>query len=279
MVRLLPQLKSMVYLIVASTPSFFWTAILILLLLYIAAIYFTEVAYDMAQDVQSAEDQTTLEDHWSSISRSMLTLYMSICGGGDWEDFIVVFLRQDSWNPHVLIFSAYVAFSTLVMLNLVTGVFVDGAQRIYRQEQDDEITRMAEKMFARRSGPNTEITWDAFVELEDEPAMLAYCAAVGITHDEAVRLFELLDTKGLRKLDISEFVKGSLRLRSTARTIDVAQLADHLQQCLTILDKRSLATHKVITKLWRNMERPGKLTDTKVRLSAESRSTLDSEIT
>eukprot|EP00930_Biecheleria_cincta_P005095 TRINITY_DN106015_c0_g1_i1.p1 TRINITY_DN106015_c0_g1~~TRINITY_DN106015_c0_g1_i1.p1 ORF type:complete len:692 (+),score=108.78 TRINITY_DN106015_c0_g1_i1:20-2095(+) len=250
MVRLIPELKSMVYLILASMPSFFWTALLILLMVYTASIFFTEIANDMAVNMSlNVEDRAAIETYWSSIGISVLTLYMAISGGGDWRDFIVVFLRQDSMGLHVVIFAAYVAFSTLVMLNLVTGVFVDGAQRIIRQEQDEEISRMAEKMFSLTDS-TTEITWDAFVALEDTPAMSAYCAAVGITHDEAVGLFELLDTRGRRKLKISEFVKGSLRLRSTARTIDVAQLADSFQQSLFMLDKRTLATHKVITQLW-----------------------------
>lgn len=263
MVRISPQLKSMVYLIVASMPSFCWTAILILLLLYTAAIYFTEVAHDMVQNLQNVEEQAAIETYWNSITRSMLTLYMAISGGGDWKDFVEVFLSQDPMGLHTLIFVTYVAFSTLVMLNLVTGVFVEGAQRLIRKEQDEEIGRMAEKMFARSD--SDKITWENFVSLEEAPAMSAYCAAVGITQVEAVGLFELLDTEGLGELQISEFVKGSLRLRSAARTIDVAQLGDYLQQSLTMLDKRSLATHKITMKLWSSMRSLNELADARAK--------------
>ena len=39
---------------------------------------------------------------------------------------------------NTLVFSIFIAFATLVMMNLVTGVFVDGAQRIAREEKNQE---------------------------------------------------------------------------------------------------------------------------------------------
>merc|ERR1712032_1489039 len=56
MVRLIPELKSMVYLISASMWSFFWTVVLLLLMMYCVAIFFTEAATDLWRDSDPQAD-------------------------------------------------------------------------------------------------------------------------------------------------------------------------------------------------------------------------------
>jgi len=41
----------------------------------------------------------------------------------------------------------YVAFSVLVVMNLVTGVFVEGAQRLSKEDKDKELVKMAYRTF------------------------------------------------------------------------------------------------------------------------------------
>merc|ERR1712039_352843 len=95
--------------------------------MYCVAIYFTELAIDL-NDHEGIED---IRVHWGTVEDSVLSLYMAITGGDDWRNFIDVFtLAPDYYWSACLIFTAYVAFAVMVLLNLVTGVFVDGAQRI-----------------------------------------------------------------------------------------------------------------------------------------------------
>lgn len=64
------------------------------------------------------------------------------CFGWFFHDF----LMPNERPRNTLVFSIFIAFATLVMMNLVTGVFVDGAQRIAREEKNqDASSRATEK--------------------------------------------------------------------------------------------------------------------------------------
>merc|ERR1712232_258157 len=145
MVHLFHQLKSMVYLIMASAGSFFWTVFLVSIMMYCMAVYFTDLATGIAQRSQAEggldygapsvtppcdsilSSSDKIQQHWGTIGDSILSAYMAISGGDDWRNLVDVFGRDPSYLFNTLIFSFYIAFATLVMLNLVTGVFVEGA--------------------------------------------------------------------------------------------------------------------------------------------------------
>merc|ERR1712241_621243 len=81
-----------------------------------------------------------------SIGSSILSLYMAISGGDDWHVFMKDLDTTTNWGNR-LVFCIYIAFATLVMLNLVTGVFVEGAQRIIREDKDNEMHRKVSNLF------------------------------------------------------------------------------------------------------------------------------------
>jgi len=227
MVRLIPELKSMVYLISASMWSFFWTVVLLVLVMYCFAVYYTEVATDIGTEESLAEkDRIAILAHWGSVSRSILSLYKAITGGDDWVNFIEVFDNPLShYTLNTLVFCLYMAFAVMVMLNLVTGVFVEGAQRIIREDKDSELIKQVRKLFqlADSDGSN-EITWEEFKAQMENRAMDEYFKAVDLSRKEAKDLFKLLDIDHSGSISVEEFVKGCLRLRGPARSVDLAAL-------------------------------------------------------
>jgi len=228
MVRLVPALKSMVYLIAASMQSFFWTTCLLALLMFGVAVHFTEVIADFREDhyedpgydVTSSE----LEGAWGSVLKSVTSLYQAILGGIDWKD-LTDRIDEVSWSASV-VFAMYIAFASLVMLNLVTGVFVDGAQRIVADDRDAELVKTAKKMFDIVDDQHDhQITWHEFAVHLEDPGMAEYFRLVGISRKEAKDLFQLLDHDHSGTLSIKEFVHGCLGLRGPAKSIDLARLA------------------------------------------------------
>merc|ERR1719188_2771022 len=112
--------------------------------MYCMAVVFTELASETMQKGGSS----MIQQHWGSIFQSTLSLYMGITGGDDWRNFVDPF--KDDSAQYVLttaVFAIYIAFATLVMLNLVTGVFVEGAQRIIKEDRDHEISTHVRKLF------------------------------------------------------------------------------------------------------------------------------------
>merc|ERR1711871_1173400 len=142
MVRLIPELKSMVYLIAASMWSFFWTMVLLCFLMYGVAVYFTDVAFHRRKEHGDDDD---LRRAFGTVPDAILSLYQAILGGVDWKDLMDPFMEFSGIS--VFVFTMYIAFATLVMLNLVTGVFLEGAQRIIREDKDSELTKSVRKLF------------------------------------------------------------------------------------------------------------------------------------
>jgi len=55
--------------------------------------------------------------------------------------------------------------------------------------------------------------------------VIAYFAVMGLEAGDAWDLFKLLDTDKSAEIDLDEFVYGCMKLRGTAKTIDVAKLS------------------------------------------------------
>ncbi|CAE8620811.1 unnamed protein product [Polarella glacialis] len=223
LVRLVPELRSMVFLIGASLRTFVWAAVLMLLIMYCLAVYFTIIASDA--EVSDSEAHL-VKLYWGSIGGSVLSLFMAVAGGADWQQFLLVF-GEGSWLYIVnsLLLSIYVGFAILVMLNLVTGVLVEGAQNIIRSEKETALVKMAAQIFMTAGkDSDSEMTKEEFEKLSCSPAMDKYCHEVGMTLDEAENLFEFLDRDDSGSVSIAEFVQGCLRLRGPAKALDLAEL-------------------------------------------------------
>merc|ERR1712050_235802 len=75
---------------------------------------------------------------------SIYTLFLSICGGVDWNLPASVLFAMNT--PLGMCFALYVAFVVLCVLNIVTGIFVDNANRLSAQDEDNMVVnRLATK--------------------------------------------------------------------------------------------------------------------------------------
>merc|ERR1719261_402071 len=68
---------------------------------------------------------------------SINTLYMTISGGVDWGD--VCKPLTDIHPVMGFLFAMYIAFGVLCVLNIVTGVFVENANKITSNDEDQMI--------------------------------------------------------------------------------------------------------------------------------------------
>jgi len=224
-VRLIPELKAMVYLIHASMSSFLWTTVLMMILIFMWAVYFTEMRTELVIAEEDPGRIEKLDLHWGTMSDSMLTLFMAMMGGEDWAVFVDVFRPYSSFWVNVLFFCTYVAFSTLVVLNLVTGVFVDGAQQIIREERETDLLKLAAKAFEKADIDHEGVlTKEQFDVLMDDHIFDDFLVALGINEQDADKLFYILDDNGNGSLSWREFMRATLRLQGGAQANDLASL-------------------------------------------------------
>jgi len=99
----------------------------------VAAVYYTERALILRlADGTAGEHAETLTSFYGSLPRSMLTLFQCITGGVDWEVVANLFPGgQDS-----LLFVFYIAFSMLVLFNIITGVVI---QNVMKSAEEDHL--------------------------------------------------------------------------------------------------------------------------------------------
>eukprot|EP00929_Paragymnodinium_shiwhaense_P114686 TRINITY_DN8315_c0_g1_i1.p1 TRINITY_DN8315_c0_g1~~TRINITY_DN8315_c0_g1_i1.p1 ORF type:complete len:693 (+),score=120.15 TRINITY_DN8315_c0_g1_i1:218-2296(+) len=236
MIRLIPELKSMVYLILASMSSFFWTCVLLFLLVYMFAVYMTMMATDNLMDSidgRSSEDRAAMQEYWGSIGDSVMSLFHAISGGQDWADLIHPLVAETQNQIHNVLFVMFIAFSTMVVMNLVTGVFVEGAQRLSREDKDRELSRLAYKTFQVVDGDqSSEITWMELDEAMGTGEMSEFLTSIDLHESDALTLFKLLDEDQSGKISVEEFVKGCLKLKGMARAVDVCTIIVQMKELL-----------------------------------------------
>merc|ERR1719362_1961469 len=156
----------MIYLLVGSMTSFVWALTMLFLTDYTFGVFLTNVVSDYRRrnaDLES-EDIQRMAGFFGSMASSTTSLFMAITGGVDWNE--VVGPLQSNISPLMLpLFSCYIAFCVLVLLNLVTGVFVDGAQRIIKDDKAKEQLKVLRKLFQKHSETNPVCTRDEDLEV------------------------------------------------------------------------------------------------------------------
>jgi len=256
LIRVIPALKSMVYLISASMNSFFWTGVLLLILMYCVAVYFTDLATDIIRlNNSQGFDSSEIKKYWGSLGQAVSSLFQAITGGMDWRVVVEVFENSapELYELLNIIFSLYIAFATLVMLNLVTGVFVEGAQRIAKEEKEQELIKSVQKLCKMTDiSGDGEITWDEFEANLVQPEMEAYLKAFDMDSNQARDIFYVLDRNNSGTVSLEEFVGASIKLHAPARMADREILKNYIKDSFAEMSFR-LAK---LEELWR-AKRPG----------------------
>mmetsp|Transcript_37353 Transcript_37353/g.106699 ORF Transcript_37353/g.106699 Transcript_37353/m.106699 type:complete len:624 (+) Transcript_37353:71-1942(+) len=225
------SLRVLVYSVVNTLRSLMWTMLLLLAILYLFGIMFTQAATQ--QLAQHDSQDVELKKYYGSLFRSIFTLFKSMTGGLDWQEAVD---PLSSVSPvWMILFMAFISFTYFAVLNVVTGVFCQTAIESATLDQDMVVQDMlaSKKEFTTRfaqifkhidTDDTGKITLAQFEDgLKDEQVQ-AYFASMELTIDEAFSLFTLLDTDGTHVIDIDAFVTGCLRLRGNAKAIDIAML-------------------------------------------------------
>jgi len=232
-VKFFRPLRILVYSVMNTLRSLAWTLVLLAIIIYSFGVVFAMAASRAFSGNAGTDQHHALRKYFGSLWISIATLFKSITGGMDWQHS-----SEALGSVHqlwALLFVAYIAFSQLAVLNVVTGVVCQTAIESAQQDQDIVVqAQLASKqhfikqfhaLFMKfdknRSG---SITLEEFEDRLQDPHVQDYFSAMELTMDEAWSLFKLLDADETGVIDIDEFVSGCLRLRGNARSVDVHML-------------------------------------------------------
>jgi hypothetical protein len=180
------------------------------------------------KDTVPEEVRLFMKTNFGNVPAAILSLFQAITGGDDWRNFVDPFLEHEKGAKgatNALIFSFYVLFAVLVMLNLVTGVFVEGAQRMIQEEKDSEMLSEVKKLFnVADVDTSGHLSFEEFKNSVDSSSLSEFLTTVDLGSLDPMSLFQLLDFDGSGEVDVQEFVQGCMRLRGPARSVDLNAL-------------------------------------------------------
>lgn len=219
--------------ILGTLRSIFWTLFLLTMVIYMFGILFTIAASQTLNTDEDGPSTKALDHYFGSLAASVSTFFMVITGGVDWSECWQALSMVDSvWKASFL---CYVALCNFAVLNVVTGIVcqtaIESAQRdqevvveshlAMQQKYVDQLRSIFEDIDMSGSG---WITLGDFEEKMQDGRLITYFAAMDLTVGQAWNLFKLLDVDEVQAIDFEQFVAGCLRLRGTARGVDLHML-------------------------------------------------------
>eukprot|EP00928_Gymnodinium_smaydae_P053191 TRINITY_DN37236_c0_g1_i1.p1 TRINITY_DN37236_c0_g1~~TRINITY_DN37236_c0_g1_i1.p1 ORF type:complete len:801 (+),score=186.47 TRINITY_DN37236_c0_g1_i1:74-2476(+) len=258
--RFFRSFRVLITMIIGTLKNGAFALLLLVLIMYVFAIMFAQAGAD-AISSGHITDQFTLDElnfYYGSLIQSMVTLFKAIIGGVDWQQ-VMMPLSPISWIMDVL-FLLYIAFVQLVVMNVVTGFFLQSALEQAQADQEHVIQmRLREKeTFVYRlrnlfeeldSSADGTISLKEFTDHLQSEHMRALLQTFDIDNADAWTLFKLLDTDGGGSVDIHEFVDGCIRLKGQAKSIQMAQVMYHHKWIMDKLVELSEMLHQHITNV------------------------------
>lgn len=173
-----------------------------------------------------------IDFYYGGIPATMATLFQAVTGG-DWTVMALPIFRL-SWMFHC-VWYAYIAFVLFGLLNVFTGIFVESATnaansdreiKIQAQmEEEDSYLNEIRKIFSRSDSDNSgSMTQSELERLMEQADFKQQLECLGIHPTEAHGLFKLLDDDGSGLVSIEEFLSGCIRLKGTAKSVDMITL-------------------------------------------------------
>jgi hypothetical protein len=194
-----------------------------------------------------------VKDKYGSIPVTLHTLFAAVTGGYDWAD--VAATLEEVGPFYRIAFVCYVSFVLLGLMNILNGVFVNAALQSSAMNRELAIDAAVKRrnhmisemvaIFLEAGAENVPaeidpdasleqclfdatVTWEQFqANLEDE-GMKAYFMALDLDTASLEKIFRLLDVDDSGTLDLEELVDGCIRLRGSAKNVDISMLESQM---------------------------------------------------
>lgn len=212
------DLRLLVSCLLYCSKPFFWTVVLLGLMIYIVAIYLTQIV--LVYRVESNVGHS-LEPLFGNVPVSMLSLFQGMTGGLDWGGMVSPILEEISTLAAFLLV-LFMAFAILGVMNVVTGTFVQNAICRAEEVKDMQRAMKARRLFKSLDDDETgQISFKEILNHTKDREVLAFFRDLDIEPSEAKFLFDMLDINQSGSIDFEEFLNGCIRLQGPAKAIDM----------------------------------------------------------
>jgi len=243
------DLKQMVQSIVFCVGSMFWAFVLLALLLYVGSLFFVQMMhiYLSGSDGIDSAERALVYKYFGSIASGVLTLYQSASGGLDWENVYVVVSEAGTLAAGGFIF--FIWFFNFAVVNVLSGIFIEKALQAAvpdreqlaleaRRVEERDVKHLTDLISAMDHGKHGTITLQEFLVQAHETYASAYLKTLGINVDDAAMFFNVLQrVVGSGELPIEEFVGKLVKMKGTAKSLDLQSLAFEVSVMRSTLNK------------------------------------------
>lgn len=228
------ELRLMVSAIKSSGGTLLWLIVLLGITFFIFGMCFlqglTAFLNEATSDSMSEEQFKDIQDNWSTVDVTMLTLFASITGGRPWMATVEPLALAGSLY-HSL-FLLYMAFSLFAISNVVTGIFVDACLKLATSDYDSLVQEVIErdKLNSNRlkeiflgmdeNGDGT-FTYSELCDKLGDPKVRAFFTAFQVEADDAKRVYKMIDRGHDHGVSVDDFLHGCIKLKGTAKSIDM----------------------------------------------------------
>eukprot|EP00927_Polykrikos_kofoidii_P059900 TRINITY_DN55003_c0_g1_i1.p1 TRINITY_DN55003_c0_g1~~TRINITY_DN55003_c0_g1_i1.p1 ORF type:complete len:724 (-),score=105.04 TRINITY_DN55003_c0_g1_i1:139-2310(-) len=232
-VRAFRQLRILVGAIVSTLRCGGWTMLLLLGIIYVFSIVFMAGVVDFAEEAADYHCVEVLMNDFGSVLATVSTLFQAIVGGIDWGS--VLEGLKCVGPAYVVLFHFYIAVTSMIVLNVVNGIFVQSAIESAQCDSEQVLAhQIAEKhlyvermkeLFREIDPENSgSISLERLEAILEEPVVKSYFTMLELDLADAWTLFKLLDTTECGSVSLDNFADGCLRLRGGARRIDISNM-------------------------------------------------------
>jgi len=240
------ELRMMVFSLTGSFKPLIWSAVLIIIILMVFAVFFTDgvIAYCELHNLMHSETTDPMRNFFGRVHWSAMSLFMAMTGGEDWGN-IMATLRPLP-PEYTLLFIFFVSFAVLALLNLVTAVFINTAmsrsqndrELVVQQEMESkaEIVLIIQQVFMELDTDGSgSLTIEEFEKHIEDEKIQAYLKSRQIDVRQVRTLFTLLDSDQTGDVSMEQFVDGILRLKGGATSMDLAVLTYQVEYMVQVL--------------------------------------------
>lgn len=242
--------------VIQTVPVASWSAIVLLLCLYMSGVAFTLgiarkmqsmdslVSESGAVNAQATSDLRKVTTYFPSLIDGMKHLFMGITGGIDWESIYVSLEPLDGWYQFGYL--VYTLFLLFAVINVISGMVIERAFKVVKQDRDfwimeaqhqnaqyeERVRGLFHQIDLDASGT---VTWDEFSNAMNNPHVEAYLSFIEVDTVDLFDVFMLLDKDGNQKIEIDEFVDGVHELRGIVHKAQVKQIHNLLTTVLGVV--------------------------------------------
>lgn len=254
------EFQKMAYALISSLRTLICSLTLLIFVMFVFAVGLTQGAATEVDRIQIVD----LHLRYGSLGSTMYTLFLSISNGISWDSAYMP-LHELSWVSAVA-FIIYVSIGSFGVLNVITSIFVESVIRSVQHYKDliikDKeiekkiaVTHMKEVFYQLDSDASGEVSADELEYFMSEPSLRKYMEALDLEAEDTRLLFRLLDRDGSRCINVEEFCDGCMRLKGTAKSMDVNALIFQTKNFLTKWGEFTFFVEESFTMLRRQLAR------------------------